>query len=52
MPFHQAIYVIENEIKNELDIHGDISEKKYYPFGLVNQGLYYIMNLRKIKVMK
>ena len=39
MSFHQAIYVIENDIKKELDIPGDISEKKYYPFGLVNQGL-------------
>ena len=36
--FHQAIYTIENDIKKEL-YNPDISNKKYMPFGLINQGL-------------
>ena len=38
MSFHQAIYAIENDIKKEID-NPDLSNKKYMPFGLVNQGL-------------
>ena len=36
--FHQAIYAIEKDIKNELD-NKDITKKKYVPFALINQGL-------------
>ena len=38
MSFHQAIYAIENDIKKEL-YNPDLTNKKYMPFGLVNQGL-------------
>ena len=38
MSFHQAIYAIENDIKKEID-NPDLTNKKYMPFGLVNQGL-------------
>ena len=38
MSFHQAIYAIENDIKKEID-NSDLTNKKYMPFGLVNQGL-------------
>ena len=36
--FHQSIYAIENDIKKEL-YNQDLSNKKYMPFGLINQGL-------------
>ena len=36
--FYDSIYVIENEIKAEMNNH-DITKKKYSPFGLINQGL-------------
>ena len=36
--FHQSIYAIENDIKKEL-FNQDLSDKKYMPFGLINQGL-------------
>ena len=36
--FYDSIYVIENEIKSEMNNH-DITKKKYSPFGLINQGL-------------
>ena len=36
--FHQSIYSIEKDIKNELNSL-DISKKKYSPFGLINQGI-------------
>ena len=36
--FHQAIFSIENDIKNELCKY-DLSKKKYLPFGLVNKGI-------------
>ena len=36
--FHQAIYTIETDIKNDL-LNYDISKKKYMPFGLVNKGI-------------
>ena len=36
--FHQAIYLIENDINNEL-FSQDLSKKKYSPFGLVNKEL-------------
>ena len=36
--FHEAIYIIENDIEKEL-YNPDISKKKYLPFGLVNKGL-------------
>ena len=36
--FHQAIYAIENDINKEL-YNQDLSNKKYMPFGLINQGL-------------
>ena len=38
MSFHQAIYAIENDIKKEID-NPNLTNKKYMPFGLVNQGL-------------
>ena len=38
MSFHQAIYAIENDIKKEID-NPNLANKKYMPFGLVNQGL-------------
>ena len=38
MSFHQAIYAIEKDIKKEL-YNTDLTNKKYMPFGLVNQGL-------------
>ena len=38
MSFHQAIYAIENDIKKEID-NSDLTNKKYMPFGLVNQRL-------------
>ena len=38
MSLHQAIYVVDNDIKKEL-YNQDISKKKYLLFGLVNQGL-------------
>ena len=37
---HQAIYVIENDIKKEL-LNTDISTKKYIPFCLVDKGICY-----------
>ena len=36
--FHQSIYSIEKDIKNELNSL-DISKKKYSPFGLINQDI-------------
>ena len=36
--FHQAIYLIEKDINNEL-FSQDLSKKKYSPFGLVNKEL-------------
>ena len=36
--FHEAIYIIENDIEKEL-YSLDTSKKKYLPFGLVNKGL-------------
>ena len=36
--FHQAIFVIENDIKNDL-FNPDLSKKKYLPFALVNKGI-------------
>ena len=36
--FYDSIYVIEKEIKAEMNNH-DITKKKYSPFGLINQGL-------------
>ena len=36
--FHDAIFLIEKDIKNEL-CKPDLSNKKYLPFGLVNKGI-------------
>ena len=36
--FHKAIFVIENDIKNDL-FNPDLSKKKYLPFALVNKGI-------------
>ena len=36
--FHDAIFVIENDIKNEL-CNYDLSKKNFLPFGLVNKGI-------------
>ena len=36
--FHEAIYAIEKDINNEL-YNKDTKNKKYSPFGLINQGL-------------
>ena len=36
--FHESIYAIEKDIKNEL-YNQDLSKKKYMPFGLINKGL-------------
>ena len=38
LTFHQAIYAIENDIKKDIN-NLEQSQKKYVPFGLINQGL-------------
>lgn len=38
MTFHQSIYAIENDIKEDLHSQ-DISKKTYHPLGLINQGI-------------
>ena len=38
MTFHQSLYAIEKDIKKEI-YNPDIKNKRYLPFGLVNQGI-------------